>query len=228
MRWSPDARWVAAIDEGGAVRVWRTDTGALVQELPGHPVPRSGGLDLAFSPDSRWLASGRNARAVLLDLVENRQVELRGARDEQGFGVAFSADSKRVVISYEGVLHLWLTATGEPVQALTISGNALGVAFSPDGSQLATASNARRVQLWDLGTSMELASLDAPDELYSLRWGPSGRLAMTTLDQGMLWTPPSDRGDPAQLAEIVRCRSGQALSPAGILVGAEIPADCAK
>jgi WD40 repeat protein len=206
VRWSPDGRWLAAMDEGGAVIVWRASDFGEVRRLDGLPAPRSGGIDVAFSPDSRWLVMSRNAPAVLLDLMNGRDVPLRGAPDDMLWATAFSADSARVVTTADdGEITVWATATGEPQVRVSASGLTLAASFSPDGKTLVTGSIDRVVRVWDLSSGVELASYQAPDEVYSLRWSPDhARLAVTTLAAAVAWAAPSSKTDVRVLDELLR------------------------
>jgi WD40 repeat protein len=60
---SPDGQTLAAGGGAGRITILRVDTGAVIFDLQGHPVPATSGryrdiLRIAFSPDGRWLASG--------------------------------------------------------------------------------------------------------------------------------------------------------------------------
>jgi eukaryotic-like serine/threonine-protein kinase len=206
VRWSPDGRWLAAIDEGGAVIVWRASDLAETRRFDGLPAPRSGGIDLAFSPDSRWLAMSRNAPAVLVDLANGGEVPLRGAPDDMLWATTFSADSARVVTTADdGEITVWATATGEPQLRVSASGLTLAASFSPDGKTLVTGSIDRVVRVWNLSSGVELASYQAPDEVYSLRWSPDhARLAVTTLAAAVVWPAPSTKTDVRVLEELLR------------------------
>jgi WD40 repeat protein len=206
VRWSPDGRWLAAIDEGGAVLVWRTSDWSEVRRLDGEPAPRAGGIDVWFSPDSRWLALSRSATQIVIDLEQGRDVPLLGALEDMSWGMTFSADSSRLVTTADdGTATVWSTATGEAQLRLTTTGITPAVTFSPDGKTLLTGAVDRQVRVWDLTNGVELASYTAPDEVYSLRWSPDGqRVAVGTLTAAVVWRAPSATADVRILDALVQ------------------------
>jgi WD40 repeat protein len=48
-----------------------------------------------------------------------------------------------------------------------------GIAFSPDGSRIATADD--RLRVWDARTGQELLALPRPDGVHDLAFTPDGR-----------------------------------------------------
>ncbi|HSV67839.1 MAG TPA: hypothetical protein VLJ59_18310, partial [Mycobacteriales bacterium] len=94
---------------------------------------------------------------------------------------------------------LWSTRTGRPTATLTghISG-VVAVAFSPDGTTLATASIDGTARLWDARTGHPTATLTGHTDLVNaVAFSPNGTTLATTSNDGTarLWPaiPPPSR-----------------------------------
>ncbi|NJP90796.1 protein kinase [Nonomuraea sp. FMUSA5-5] len=190
---SPDGRLLAT--GGDRVRLWDVATRAQV----GDALPAAEAV--AFSPDGRLLAthSSREAEAHVWDVASRRQVaSLEAHLSPSGIShLAFSPDGKRLVTSSHA-LRLWDVATwrpiGKPLMNRQIGG--IRVAFSPDGSVLATTSDGGRARLWDVATREELNPKLAGHTigLYSVAFSPDGKLlAAGGLDGLRLWSPFTHR-----------------------------------
>ena len=164
---SPDGATLAtALPSSNAVHLWDSATGLNTAVLEGHTSRLN---VLAFSPDGTTLASGASDRTVRLWDVRTNTPITTFETPSFVTGVALSADG-RLVASGHGdyTAKVWDVATREEVAAFR--GHNYGVknlAFSPDGSTLATASWPRegevdpylidgRVRLWDLTNGRRL------------------------------------------------------------------------
>jgi WD40 repeat protein/serine/threonine protein kinase len=145
-----------------------------LRTLRGHAGPvRS----IAYSPDSRTLASGGDDGTVTLwDAAAGRVVRIvRGHARGPIDAVAFSPDGHQIAsASGDGTLRLWDTATGQDGFILRgHTAGVVGVAYSPDGCTLASSSWDRTIKLWDVATGRELRTLTghASTTVWGTVWG---------------------------------------------------------
>jgi WD40 repeat protein len=191
---SPDGRLLATGGGDGRVMVWDAAMVAPVQWLGvTDPAVRS----LAFSPDGKWLAAGGGAATSTESLMgfadrTPRRIELfevstwdhtaaltghLGAVE----GLQFSADSRRIyssIIDFDSGIIWWDTRTwyGEQVSFPEQDGRNVGMGISPDGNQIAVASDLSEVALvWDVQNDRSIASLGGlTSRLSGLAYSPEG------------------------------------------------------
>jgi WD40 repeat protein/serine/threonine protein kinase len=92
--------------------------------------------------------------------------------------VAFSRRGKCLVSgSRDGVIKVWDTHTGQPVQTFRAPGNQIfSVAFSPDGQRLAAACSDGSVKIWDLQADKNPRNWRAhPSSVSCVVFSPDGR-----------------------------------------------------
>jgi WD40 repeat protein len=192
--------------------------GDCLRELVELPAHQSYVSSVAFSPDSRLLATGSLDQTVTLwDLKDGKKAApqllhtLRQASpinsvafNTQGSWLAVGSDDHRVTV--------WDVASGRVVRKL--QGHAApvhSVAFSPDGWRLATSSADHTVKVWDATTSPEADFLVGHASLvYQVVFGKSGGLlASASSDRTMrIW----DRST----GEVLRVLCGHAKEVFGL------------
>src|SRR5262249_2236231 len=98
-------------------------------------------------------------------------------RDDNVISVGFSPDNKGLAIGATRVVRIWDVNKGQVV--LTLNGHAhwiYGVAFSPDGRHLATASADRTVKIWDAATGKEVLTFrQHAGWVYGVAYSPDGK-----------------------------------------------------
>jgi WD40 repeat protein len=136
-RVSADGSLVAVGYVDRTARVWETETGRLVAELP-HPAPVSG---VAFSPDGRFLVTGSGDAATIWDLAAQRPlVELLGHSGGVG-PVDFSSDGSSIVSGgVDRTVRAWRCEVCAPIDQL------LGLARERALRDLTPAERARFLQ----------------------------------------------------------------------------------
>jgi serine/threonine protein kinase/WD40 repeat protein/tetratricopeptide (TPR) repeat protein len=149
---SPDGQWaVTSAGVNAPLKAWDARTGKFQCELSidlGRP-------RVAFSRDSRWLATGSPTAFHLWETSSWRNVwEIpREQADDLVKPCAFSPDGQVVAFpSSLNVVQLVETESGRPIARLESpeSGPIWWLTFSPDGGQLVTSTQAGVVKLWDL------------------------------------------------------------------------------
>src|SRR5262249_12571196 len=145
----------------GEVRLWDVDTGKELHRLQGH---RDLVYAVAFSPDSKLLASGggdRDRTVRLWDTSTGKEVRRWDVPLGWVGPLAFSPDSKTLAWgSQQGMISLYDVASGEERRRLRIPGQdetwVMALAFSPDGKTLASGGTEKAARLWDVATGKEL------------------------------------------------------------------------
>jgi WD40 repeat protein len=174
---SADGTIVLSADARATLRVWRTQTGALVRTARGV----SSG-PLALSPDGRILAvpDKTGAISLLSTATFARERELRRGRP---FTVAaFSPDGSLIATAGEdGAARIWETATGSLVRTLTGHTDELtDVNFSRDGRLLVTASRDHDGRIWNVATGKMTVLLRGHfGPVFGARFSPDGRWVVT-------------------------------------------------
>jgi eukaryotic-like serine/threonine-protein kinase len=149
----------------GTVRAWSYEGEESLATLPGV----RGIAAVAFRPDGRQLAvAARNRGGV--ELWDPRTVRpLRSLRGAEGTvsHVAYSPDGSLVAAAVtrpgaDGRVVVWRTDSGEMVETLgDHGGGATTVAFSGDGSRIATTSRDCMAMVWDTATGRRLVQVTA-------------------------------------------------------------------
>jgi WD40 repeat protein/tetratricopeptide (TPR) repeat protein len=142
--------------------------------------------------------------------------------DHQGTlsSAAYSPDGRRVATSDSLRVQVWDAVSGRPLGPAR-AGKALGMAFSPDGTYLATAGLDSVARLWEVASGREVRSfsgLTAP--LWSVAFSPDGkRLAIASKDgTASVWDVASGqrlntlRGHNAPVSAIAFSPDGKRLA----------------
>jgi WD40 repeat protein/serine/threonine protein kinase len=138
------------------VRLWDLATGQKVQSFHGHAAYVNG---VAFSPDGHRIASvGGNYWSEAENTIKIWDADDRAepiTLPSSSYCVAFTPDGRRIA-AYdldESTITLWDAVSGTKVHSLKeATGDAEGLAISPDGKLLATGAYDGGVRLWNAET----------------------------------------------------------------------------
>ncbi len=189
---SPDNEWLAVGGwmpgnrlESDAIRLYHFLTGRLAGLLKGHGnVVNS----LAFSPDSRFLASGSGDKTVRVwDVLRKRAVHTLKGHKDYIYALAWFPDGKRLISgSDDHTLMIWDPKTGQRIKTLTGHGERVqSVAVSPDGRHIVSGGWDKTLRLWD-GRSGAFVKVLAEQNrtVVSLSFSPDGREILTGWGKG--------------------------------------------
>ena len=163
---SPDGRRLAigyASDnyglKPGQVQTWDVESRQLLRIFDRHT---HSVWDLAFSPDGKYLAGAcgnynsnpRVGEVKVWEMDTGREVHTFGGYPDCLYGIAFSPDGQRLATASGprgrsgGEIRVWDLSAGQQVLAWPLTGGALGVAYSPDGSSLAYVGHEPAGGIW--------------------------------------------------------------------------------
>ncbi|HVM31609.1 MAG TPA: protein kinase [bacterium] len=190
---SPDAKRVAVLGAGGALKVYGVPPGEKPLLSIGHKVRAA-----AFSPDSRWVVTAEGSDANLWDVSSGKKVK-SFAHGHALSGVLFSPKGDRVAsLGSDGTARLWDVATGKPAgNPLQHAGPLQDWAFSPGGQALVLAYQDGGWQVWDAKTGEPIG--DETQEgllIVELGFSPDGKTLRLLDKKGGLKTLDSSWMDP--------------------------------
>ena len=182
------------IDEGNrTVRLWDVKSGRQIRTFTGHEYFITA---LAFSPDSKTLASGSASIIRLWDIESGKEMHAFTERSGLVTRIAFSPDGKTLAgSSYDRTFHLWDMETRQVLHEFRgHNGSVNSIAFSPDGKTIASGSSDGTFRLWDVETGVQRRSYNRhKEEVYGVAFSPDGRtLASRSADGTIRLTRVSD------------------------------------
>ncbi len=197
---SPDGRRVAVIVDFAELLL-----GEFGDTTNWHTLNVGRPKDLSFSPDNRWLATASTeTEGMGVWDLRTRTPVLREA--VPATDVVFSPDGRWLAAVVGRAFRIWQAGSWKLLRELHgegVEGVEHPFDFSPDGRLLALVRRLKVVQLVDLQTGEELATLQAPDAstIQWVKFSPDGRhVAVLTRTRGLhVWNLPALRIELARM-----------------------------
>ncbi len=188
LAWSPDGKRVATGGSDRTVQIWDAATGSQLFVFRGHNAPIAA---LAWSPDGTRIASGGDDKVVQVWDVSSSIVFYthRGHTGKiqtitwspDGRHIASGSDDKTVQVwspvkAKSNFFSLLLSSGRGELTYRGHTAKVYAVAWSPNGSRLASVAADKSLQVWDALTSKKFFIYRNPNaSLNSVSWSPDSR-----------------------------------------------------
>jgi len=194
---SPDSSWLVSGSRDDTVRMWDCRTGqAIGPPLLGHTDEVN-----SVCTDGRRIISGSNDRTIRISSCDTRR--LIGAPISVGkivCSVALSKDG-RIAAGVVSDVYVFDIETRQQIALMKGShGVVCALAFSSDGSRIASGSWDKAIHIWDVQTGKQMQRLDGhTGRVLSVAFSPDDRWIASGSDDKTIRVWHSETGQPIGL-----------------------------
>jgi WD40 repeat protein len=201
LAFSADGKFIASASDF-TVGVWEVATGKQVNRLQAHD---SVIYSLAFTPSSDGVVSGSDdGTAIVWDLDTMKPRHILSGHYRVAGSVECSPDGKMLATgegypsgygNNEAQIRLWSLADGTLVRQFTGHLHSVHrLAFSPDGTRLASAGYDARFRVWDPATGKRLFQIRGNEGTRTLAYSPDGKMLVLGTSWGDLSLVQAENG----------------------------------
>jgi len=216
IEFSRDLRHVALVDDVRPA-VDELPSGRSVPLIGGHPCP-AGWRSAAFSSDARLVAAADFCGDVFVWDAARGQMRTSFNNGGEISRIAFAPnnDARLAVGSWNSKITIWNIRSRRPAWVLTgHTGGVSSIAYSSDGSLLASTSLDHTARIWDPANGRLLRVLQQPGPVFGVSFSPDGRSLATGDTKGIvrIWDACSACGNAKALLAIAKHQVTRQLTP---------------
>ena len=143
--------------------------------------------DLAFSPDSKTIASGSSDSIIRIWSIESGKI----IRYLEGHALSvkalsYSPDGKNIASSSGNTIRLWSTQSGKTIKVLEAQeADILTLNYSPDGKFIASGSKDGSIILWDAQSGEIINTFHDSGKIWQVAFSPDGKFIASESDAGI-------------------------------------------
>ncbi len=226
---SPDGKMIASASRDKTVKLW-TRSGAFIKTLTGHRDEVHG---IAFSPDGKRLVSLSKDKTVKLWNRQGKLLKTLDVGSSEVYEVIFSPNGQIIASSLDNIVQLWQRdSEGHYNLFQNLDGCELdndecqghsdkveGVAISPNGEMIASASRDKTVKLWNQEGKLLKTLKGHGSEVEEVTFSPNGQIIASASRDGTikLWHKNGNlqttlRGHSAEVYAVVFSPDGKMLA----------------
>lgn len=191
LRFSPDGQWLAAKYLNGSLRVWNLERRETTLTIAKGV--SLGAID--FSPDSGRIAIGDQSGSIHIHDTALGDELKRFSSLPNPYSLSFHPDGRLLAISSHTTFQVQVvdTETSRSVKSLGHSAGVRGMAWHPDGTQLATACGSGLAYLWTFPNGQPAVLEGHSNTVTHVAFNHAGTLLATYGWDGetRLWDPVS-------------------------------------
>ena len=181
---------------------------------------------VAYSPRGKTLAAGYQDGTIRLWDIASHRLVSTASWGGAALALAFTGGGKTLEVAGPAAMGVWDLANEASIAARPLAGVTDGrsVAFSPDGTTLATGGDDGNVRLWDAATRQEIGAPMSSDlkPVGAVAFSPDGTTVAAASSDGMvqLWTVATQQEAGATMASGSAAIDALVFSPGGKFLAA--------